>query len=137
MIAGVNRIEAVQLALQNRTNPLYLEIGVQYGKAFRRIAAAEKIAVDPRFRLSQRSRRRADRLGNTHYFEMTSDSFFVDVPPLLDRGIYVALIDGLHTYEQTFRDVENTLRFLRAEGVILLHDCNPTKASRGVSGQLV
>lgn len=127
----MNRVTAVRRALQDRPKPLYLEIGVQYGKAFRRITAADKIAVDPEFRLSARSRRRADALGATHYYEMPSDAFFADPPPLLGRGIDVALIDGLHTYEQTLRDVEKTLRFLRDDGVIVLHDCNPKKASVG------
>jgi methyltransferase family protein len=35
------------------------------------------------------------------------------------------LIDGLHTYEQVVRDVENTVRYLRDDGIIFLHDCNP------------
>ncbi|ORB76845.1 class I SAM-dependent methyltransferase, partial [Mycobacterium timonense] len=66
----------------------------------------------------------------THYFEMTSDAFFETQDALLkQRGIDVALIDGLHTYAQVVHDVENTLRYLRDDGVIFLHDCNPTRAS--------
>lgn len=127
----MNRIKAVQRALEGRAKPLYLEIGVQSGKTFRRIAAADKVAVDPRFRLSARTKRRADALGATHYFEMTSDAFFADPPPLLGRGVDVALIDGLHTYQQVVRDVEKALRFLSDDGVIVLHDCNPRNARIG------
>jgi hypothetical protein len=56
----VNRIKAVQQALDGRVRRVYLEIGVSHGAAFRRITADEKIAVDPAFKLSTRSRRLAD-----------------------------------------------------------------------------
>lgn len=129
----MNRIEVVQRALDERAKPVYLEIGVSNGIAFRRIAADEKIAVDPVFRLSGRSRRLADAKAHaTHYFEMTSEAFFASQTAFLaQRSIDVALIDGLHSYEQVVRDVENTLRYLRDDGVIVLHDCNPATASIG------
>lgn len=127
----MNRIKAVQQALDGRSRPVYLEIGVSRGTAFRRITAGEKIAVDPAFKLSPRTRRRADAKANaTHYFEMTSDAFFANETAFLkQRRIDVALIDGLHTYGQVVLDVENTLRYLRDDGIIFLHDCNPTRAS--------
>lgn len=126
-LPGVNRIKAVKQALRNRTNPVYLEIGVSKGQAFGRIAADVKFAVDPAFRLTERTREQADAKGRvTRYFEMTSDAFFENEQAVLEQHpIDVALIDGLHTYEQVVRDVENTLRFLRPDGVIFLHDCNP------------
>jgi hypothetical protein len=130
-ILGVNRIKAVQQALDGRVKRVYLEIGVERGWAFVRISADEKIAVDPAFKLSARARRLADAKARaTHYFQTTSDAFFVNKSAFLEqRGIDVALIDGLHTYGQVVRDVENTLRYLRDDGVIILHDCNPARAS--------
>ena len=126
-LPGVNRIKAVQIALADRVKPVYLEIGVSKGLAFRQISAEEKIAVDPAFRLSEHTRAVADaKARTTHYFETTSDAFFDNETAFLDRRpIDVALIDGMHTYEQVVRDVENTLRYLRDDGVIFLHDCNP------------
>ena len=126
-LPGVNRIKAVQRALADRVKPVYLEIGVSKGLAFRQISAEEKIAVDPAFRLSEHTRAVADaKARTTHYFETTSDAFFDNETAFLDqRPIDVALIDGMHTYEQVVRDVENTLRYLRDDGVIFLHDCNP------------
>ena len=126
----MNRIKAVQRALDTRVKPVYLEIGVSHGYAFRRISVDEKIAVDPAFKLSARRRRLADAKARaSHYFETTSDSFFANETALLEqRGIAVALIDGLHSYGQALRDIENTLRFLRDDGVIVLHDCNPPYA---------
>jgi hypothetical protein len=127
----MNRIKAVQRALDGRQRRVYLEIGVSSGEAFRHITAEEKIAVDPALVLSARTRKRAAaKASTTHYFETSSDAFFANEAVFLNqRGIDVALIDGLHTYRQVMRDVENTLRYLRNDGVIFLHDCNPTRAS--------
>ncbi|WP_454561459.1 class I SAM-dependent methyltransferase [Mycobacterium haemophilum] len=129
----MNRIRVAQRALEGRAAPFYVEIGVSRGFAFRHIAADEKVAVDPAFQLSARTRRLAAAQARaTHYCEMTSDAFFANETTLLERrAIDVALIDGLHTYEQVVRDVENTLRYLRDDGVIVLHDCNPKSASAG------
>jgi len=124
---GMNRIRAVQRALAGRENPVYLEIGVSRGQAFQRISADVKIAVDPAFRLSGRTRELADaNARTTHYFETTSDDFFENEAAFLERHpVDVVLIDGLHTYEQVVRDVEYSMRYLRDDGVIFLHDCNP------------
>jgi hypothetical protein len=77
--------------------------------------------------MSERTRRLADAGARvTHYFETTSDDFFANKSAFLaERPIDVALIDGLHTYEQVVRDVEHTLPYLKDDGVIFLHDCNP------------
>jgi Methyltransferase domain len=122
----------VQQALDTRKG-VYLEIGVDRGFGFRRITADEKIAVDPVLRLSARARRQADlKARATHYFEMTSDAFFANEADFLaQRGVDVALIDGLHTYQQVLRDVDNVLPYLRDDGVIVVHDCNPSSPSRG------
>lgn len=126
-LPGMNRIRAVQRALSGRTKPVYLEIGVSRGQAFQRIAADIKLAVDPAFKLTQRTRELADaKARETRYFETTSDAFFDNEAELLTKHpIDVALIDGLHTYEQVVRDVEKTVPYLRDDGVIFLHDCNP------------
>src|SRR5690349_19752036 len=130
----MNRIMAVQWALHGRVRPLYLEIGVSRGSAFRRIRADEKIAVDPAFKLSARAHRDAAAKAHaTHYVETTSDAFFARETALLERhGIDVALVDGNHTYAQALRDVENVLRYLRDDGVVVVHDCNPASATIGV-----
>ena len=65
-LPGANRIRAVQRALDGRVNPVYLEIGVSKGQAFRRISADEKIAVDPAFRLSERTRETGQRQRTRH-----------------------------------------------------------------------
>lgn len=126
-LPGVNRIRAVQQALAMRTDPVYLEIGVSKGQAFQRISADVKLAVDPAFRMTRQTRELADRKGRVvRYFEVASDAFFENEAELLrQHPVDVALIDGLHTYEQVVRDVENTVGHLKDDGVIFLHDCNP------------
>jgi hypothetical protein len=65
----------------------------------------------------------------------TSDEFFATLRP--SKRYDVAFIDGLHTFEQTYRDVINTFAHLRS-GVILIDDTVPSRRvlrdprSRGV-----
>ena len=58
---------------------------------------------------------------------MTSDDLFERHRGRLQKldGIDVAFIDGLHRYEQSLKDVRNCLLYLRSNGVIIMHDCNP------------
>ena len=49
---------------------------------------------------------------------MTSDKFFKD-----NEKFDIIFIDGLHTFEQTIKDIDNSIKFLRDKGVILIHDC--------------
>ena len=55
---------------------------------------------------------------------------------LAQNGVAAALVDGLHTHEQTVKDVENTLRCLNEDGLIVMHDCNPGKALGSLSGDV-
>lgn len=81
----------------------------------------------PRFARRIAQRRAVEPL----YFETTSDRFFAEQTELLAAsGVDVALIDGLHTHEQTVVDVENTLRWLTPGGLIVMHDCNPKSAAQ-------
>jgi len=126
----LERVDVVQAILDRRRRGAYLEIGVKTGDTFLRIKARRKLAVDPALRISlQRKlywlRRNPWNVFN-RYYEVTSDAFFARrkalmVGPLLD----VVFVDGLHTYSQSLRDIENSLRVLKADGVIVVDDCNP------------
>lgn len=76
---------------------------------------------------------------SSEFFYMTSDSFFEKKANALFQSekVDVAFIDGLHTHEQSCRDVLNVLDHLNDRGVILMHDCNPpTFSSAAPAGSL-
>ena len=54
---------------------------------------------------------------------MTSDEFFQTNIESFD----LVFIDGLHETSQVDRDIDNSLKFLNKNGLILLHDCLPKK----------
>lgn len=57
-------------------------------------------------------------------FPRSSDEFFSDNKETFD----LVFIDGLHTEEQVSRDVDNALKVLNKDGLIILHDCMPPDA---------
>lgn len=135
----MKRIEVIQRIIDTVGAKTYLEIGVEFGTVFSRINAPKKIAVDPEFRLSLKKKiYDIKNILSNEYYEMTSDAFFEKEAPRVfkDKHIDVAFIDGMHTHEHSFRDVEHTLQYLDKNGVIIMHDCNPpTKTSATPFGQ--
>jgi hypothetical protein len=129
----MNRLEVVQYLLNEIGGKTYLEIGVESGESFCPIIAQRKIAVDPTPASPRVRAHLLQHLGAT-YYQTTSDDFFAQKGRNFeDQKIDVALIDGLHTYAQSLRDVENCLRHLSADGVIVVHDCNPLTESAAAS----
>lgn len=128
----MTRIKVVQTCLDQTKGETYLEIGAAFGGCITLVRAVRKIAVDPKLWMPWPIRKLCERRSKkTWYFETTSDDFFKNNDKLLSQtGISVAFVDGLHTYEQTLRDVENILPYLNENGVIAMHDCNPNKASQ-------
>ena len=89
------------------------------------MTAPEKIGVDP-ISPSPAVLMETSKPG-VRYFALTSDEFFQKVAPqALAGGVDVVFIDGLHTYDQAYRDCLNSLKYLNPGGLILLHDCLPT-----------
>lgn len=65
----------------------------------------------------------------THW--MSSDDFFAYA---IGSQMYdVIFIDGLHEYEQCYRDVSNALDHLNPGGFIFIHDVNPLEKVHTVS----
>lgn len=99
----------------------YLEIGVRNpDKNFNRINCGNKFSVDPGIEFEE----------NPVDFKMTSDLFFqklrdgkLDIDPHIKFD--VIFIDGLHLADQAERDILNSLDFIKDNGFIVLHDCNP------------
>ncbi len=119
----MNRIDVIQYIIDSVSAKTYLEIGVRSGESFLPIVCDKKIGVDPDFvNITEYENQNGVLL-----FHTTSDEYFKEYAEKFD----VAFIDGLHTYEQSFRDVVNCLKWMNDGGFIILHDCNPT--SEGVT----
>lgn len=129
----MNRLEVIQTVADRVGARTYLEIGIKRGATFLRVRVSRKLAVDPEPFLARRAVVKACVRDPRNLFNRiarkTSDEFFAEPPPfLVNRRLDVAFIDGLHTYAQSLKDVENCLGFLNPGGIILLHDCNPGNA---------
>jgi len=100
------RIEILNNIIKKKNYVSYLEIGTFKEELFSKVICEKKIGVDPFS-------------GGTH--RMTSDDFFQTNKSKFD----CIFIDGLHHYEQVIRDINNSLKILNDNGVILIHDCLP------------
>ena len=114
------RHQVIQAYLDLFQEPSYLEIGVNMGTTFHAVGASKKVAVDPKFVFAPKERKI-----DADYYEITSDEYFRSLQrdaPLFD----VIFLDGLHTFEQTLRDLMNAIDYLRRDGVIVIDDVLPS-----------
>ncbi len=111
----------------------YLEIGIDKGYILTAIRAEHKIGIDP---VPEPKIVKQD--PSVRYFSMESDVFFKNHADnvFIENGVDVALVDGLHEYNQVLRDIENCLKYLNDSGVIIVHDCNPAIEPQGCSTYL-
>jgi len=98
----------------------YLEIGVRNGDGFHQIKAPRKIGVDP-------DRQNYTEKYNEIYYEQKSDDFFAQEADILftNNKIDIALVDGLHEFQQALKDIINIFKYISENGYIFIHDCNP------------
>ncbi|MDX8338073.1 class I SAM-dependent methyltransferase [Draconibacterium sp. IB214405] len=115
------RTDIINFLLSIKPNETYyLEIGVRNPEDnFYHINANTKHSVDPGVEFED----------NPVDFKMTSDTFFqkLDEDKVLSKDIRfdVIFIDGLHLAQQVDRDIKNAMRYIKDDGFIVLHDCNP------------
>ena len=102
------RYDIINKIIIKRNYTSYLEIGCFKDETFNQINIKKKIGVDPTSG------------GN---LRMTSDQFFKDNKEKFD----LIFIDGLHVYEQVIKDIFNSIKVLKENGIILVHDCLPRK----------
>lgn len=127
------RLDVINKIIQKHNAKTYLEIGVQTGAVISKVNCNRKIGVDPEFlfRISMKAKRLLG-IYKFETYEMPSDQFFeTKAQNVLKHGVDVVLVDGLHTYQQAKKDVENSLDYLNEGGVIIMHDCNPLNAAAG------
>ena len=86
---------------------------------FNKINSKTKYSVDPGLEFKS----------NPVDFKLTSDGFFHELEQgkILNKKIKfdVIFIDGLHTAEQVDKDIINAIKYIKNDGFIVLHDCNP------------
>ena len=104
-----NRLDLIKHAIKKNDYKNYLEIGCHNNEVFDKIEI-EKIGVDP--------------ISGGNY-RGTSDKFFKENVKNFD----CIFIDGLHEYNQTKRDILNSIEILNKDGIIILHDCLPPSIS--------
>lgn len=115
------RTEIINYLLSlNSKDTCYLEIGVRNPEYnFDQIEAKQKYSIDPGIEFKK----------NPVDFKMTSDEFFqkLGANEILSNDIKfdVIFIDGLHLASQVDIDVKNALKYIKDDGFIVLHDCNP------------
>jgi len=123
----------------------YLEIGVRTGGTFFYVNMPCKVGVDPAFAFEENEFSCEGRL----FFRETSDVFFarlkeypnflpaafsdVDGKPTFD----IIFIDGLHTFEQCFRDFQNSIPFAHENTIWLLDDTVPSDPFSSLPDQAV
>lgn len=100
------RQEIVQEIIDIKKFRSYLEIGTFKNELFDHIKCKKKIGVDP---------------ASGGNIRKTSDQFFQNNIDKFD----LIFIDGLHTYPQVKKDINNSINALNSNGIILLHDCFP------------
>jgi len=120
-VKNPKRFDIINFLLATFDHPTtYLEIGVRNpNDNFNKIVADTKYSVDPGIEFKE----------NPVDFKVTSDAFFDELRngSFLEKSILfdVIFIDGLHLAEQVDRDIDNALQFLKEDGFVVLHDCNP------------
>lgn len=120
---GINYYEMLKRMHMYLEPALYLEIGVALGRSLAlALPPTVAVGVDPEPRLEQQP------VVEAHICALTSDDFFAQGAPFSMTSLStvdMAFIDGLHVFEQAFKDFINTERHCRGESVIFIHDCMP------------
>lgn len=111
----------------------YLEIGVQRGDTFFNVDMPHKTAVDPNFQFNIEEHQSQ----TIRFFPIPSDTFFQDFArerqnsPYRENGeelftFDIIFIDGLHTFEQSYRDFINSIQYSHEKTVWILDDTVPS-----------
>lgn len=105
------RSDLLNYLIQKNNFQSYLEIGICLPEInFNNINVKYKIGVDPA------------PLGIANFLG-TSDEFFEFIPK--ETKFDLIFVDGLHHEEQVLIDIENSLKHLNENGIIVCHDCLP------------
>lgn len=116
------RTDIINFLLAQTASENYLEIGVRNpDNNFNKVLSKNKYSVDPGVEFKN----------NPVDFKMTSDDFFSSLEKNTFCNIKntikfdLIFIDGLHLANQVELDIKNSLKYIKEDGFIVLHDCNP------------
>ena len=85
--------------------------------------------VDPTFKFDLNKSKKE----GIEFFEMNSDNFFKEIS---DENSYdLIFIDGLHTYDQTYRDFCNCLSYSHSKSIFVIDDVVPCDSYAGMRNQ--
>ena len=102
----MNRVQLINLFIQEKKFLTYLELGVYDKSTFNNINCANKKCVD---------------FLHPADYQMSTDNFFA-----INKNKYdIIFIDANHTEPYLSRDIKNSLKILNTNGIIILHDVNP------------
>ena len=121
----MRRSDVNQILLNFFENPSYLEIGVDEGATFHSLKAGRKVAVDPHFKFDTEVSTADPANANCEYHPVNSDIYFanrIDDHTKFD----VVFIDGLHTFDQTMKDLLNAMSCVADNGIIVVDDVIPS-----------
>ena len=105
----------------------YLEIGVEYGFTFEAVQIPKKTGVDPYPKFNTWLKPRS-----TKIHSITSDLFF----NLKSNRIFdLVYLDGLHTFEQTWKDLINSSRVMSDRGLLIIDDTVPCDEFSALANQ--
>ena len=106
---NLKRTDIINLYIQKFNYKKYLEIGVDVGQNISKINCELKHGVD------------VNKFTPLVTHHMTSDDFFKQNKEIYD----IIFIDGHHDSEYVCRDLNNSIKCLNKNGIIILHDCLP------------
>lgn len=108
------RWEIINHGIKKINAKSYLEIGYGEGRCFNNIECSQKTSVSPNLKDSSSK--------NKKFIKGNSDDFFN-----VNKETYdVIFIDGHHSKEFVSRDICNSIKILNKNGIIFVHDLNPT-----------
>lgn len=114
----MTRTEIINFLISKYNYKSYFEIGIGDGANYNLIVCDYKTNVDPCFNSF-------DSQDLSHVKnKVTSDEFFAQTQEKFD----IIFVDGLHVYEQVYKDIINSLRCLNDGGAVVCHDMLPPTA---------
>jgi hypothetical protein len=105
----------------------YLEIGVENGLTLEAVKIKNKTGVDPHPKF-----KRTFFTFKTKSKVMESDQFFESNQAMFE----IIYLDGLHTFEQTYRDFMNSLKVISNDGFIIVDDTVPIDEYSALPNQI-